>query len=158
MPVILKEAPQEFGIGIRHAILRDLPRIMEIELLTFGKQWDYFQFKASLDDVFLVAVDAATGDVVGFLVACCCTISQRGIILRIAVHPNHQGRGIGTDLIHEAFKELKRLGLHDVELDVDIVKPKAQRLYEKLGFQVAEVISISDEDDDSFYVMRKRLD
>jgi len=63
MPVILMEAPRHMGIGIRTAILQDLPRIIEIEHLTFGRQWDYFQFKASLHDVFLVAVDPVTGRV-----------------------------------------------------------------------------------------------
>ncbi|MDD2903632.1 MAG: hypothetical protein PHU44_14500, partial [Syntrophales bacterium] len=86
MPQILVEAPRDMGVGIRPALLRDLPRILEIERLAFGGQWDYFQFKASLDDVFLLAVSAATGETVGFLVACCCDIARRGIILRVAVH------------------------------------------------------------------------
>ncbi|MEJ2071393.1 MAG: hypothetical protein P8X58_13485, partial [Syntrophobacterales bacterium] len=93
MPVIIVEAPRDVGIGIRRALYRDLPRIMEIERLAFGGQWDYYQFKASLDDVLLVAVDAVTADIVGFLVACCCTVVRRGIILRVAVHPDYQGRG-----------------------------------------------------------------
>ena len=73
MPVILMEAPKDVGIGIRKALFQDFPRILEIERLAFGGQWDYYQFKASLDDVFLVAVDAATAEIVGFLV-----LSMRG--------------------------------------------------------------------------------
>ena len=33
MPVILMEAPRDVGIGIRRALLKDFPRIMEIERL-----------------------------------------------------------------------------------------------------------------------------
>jgi ribosomal protein S18 acetylase RimI-like enzyme len=157
MPVILKEAPRDVGIGIRPALESDLPRIMEIERLAFGGQWDYYQFKASLEDIFLLAVDGATAEIVGFLVACCCETARRGIILRVAVHPEYQGRGIATQLLQRSFAELKKKDLDEVELDVDILKNGAVRLYEKVGFKVAEVLSLSDEEDDAFHIMRKKL-
>ena len=158
MPVILAEAPRQMGIGIRPALSQDLPRILEIEDLAFGRQWDYFQFKASLDDVFLVAVDAVTAEVVGFLVACCCRVSRRAMILRVAVHPEYQGRGIATQLLEESFRELCKKGLDEVELDVDILKAGAQHLYEKMGFKIAETFSPDFEEDDSFFLMRKKLE
>jgi ribosomal-protein-alanine N-acetyltransferase len=145
------------GIGIRPALTSDLPRIMEIERLTFGGQWDYYQFKASLDDVFLLAVDAATAGLVGFLVACCCEIARRGIILRVAVHPDYQGQGIATQLLEEALRALQKKDLGEVELDVDLLKAGAIRLYEKVGFKVVEVFSPSEEDNDTFCIMRKKL-
>jgi ribosomal-protein-alanine N-acetyltransferase len=158
MPLILIEAPRDVGIGIRVALDRDLARVMEIERLAFGEQWDYYQFKASLHDVFLLGVDAATAEIVGFLVACCCTISRRGIILRLAVHPDYQGRGIATQLIHSSLGELKKKDLDEVELDVDILRRGAVSLYEKVGFKVVAAFSSSEEDDDTFFIMRKKLD
>jgi ribosomal-protein-alanine N-acetyltransferase len=157
MPVILKEAPIHVGIGIRTALAKDLPRIQEIEDLAFGGQWDYFHFTASLDDIFLVAVDSLTADLVGFLVACCCKVSGRGIILRVAVHPDYQGQGIATQLLEESFRKLRRKDLDEVELDVDILKAGAQRLYEKMGFKVVATFSPDAEEDESFFLMRKRL-
>jgi ribosomal-protein-alanine N-acetyltransferase len=157
MPLILAEAPREYSIGIRPALERDLSRIMEIEDLAFGHQWDYYQFKASLEDIFLVAVDSMSGAIVGFIVACCCKIAQRGIILRIAVHPDHQGRGIGTQLIQAAFDKLQDMDLGEVDLDVDIIKAGAIRLYERMGFKVVEVFSPDFEEDESFYIMRRKL-
>ena len=62
MPVVLVEAPRHLGIGIRTVLSWDLSRIMEIERLAFGGQWDYFQFKASVNDIFLAAVDSTTRD------------------------------------------------------------------------------------------------
>jgi ribosomal-protein-alanine N-acetyltransferase len=157
MPLNLAEAPREVAIGIRPALLSDLRRVLEIERLAFGGRWDYYQFKASLDDIFLLAVDGATGDTVGFLVACCCEISRRGVILRVAVHPDFQGRGIATRLLEESFVELRKKGLEEVELDVDIVKDGALRLYKKLGFKVVEMFSPDFERDENFYVMRRKL-
>ena len=157
MPQILVEAPRDMGIGIRPALYRDIPRVLEIERLAFGGQWDYFQFKASLDDVFLLAVSALTGETVGFLVACCCDIARRGIILRVAVHPDYQGQGIATQLLEDSFDVLKKKDLDEVELDVDIVKNGAIRLYEKLGFKVKELFTPDMEGEESFHVMRRKL-
>lgn len=157
MPLILAEPAREIGVGVRRALLQDLPEVLEIERLAFTKHWDYYQFKASLEDVFLVAVDAASTKIVGFLIACCCEVAQRGLILRIAVHPDYQGQGIATQLLQRAFGELKKKGLKEVELDVDILKAGAQHLYEKLGFRVVEVISPDFESDDSYYIMRRPL-
>jgi ribosomal-protein-alanine N-acetyltransferase len=157
MPVILVEAPRHVGIGIRTAIARDMAQILEIEDLAFGGQWDYFHFKASLDDVFLVGVDALNGDLVGFLVACCCKVARRGIILRVAVHPDYQGQGIATQLLDESFRELVKRDLDEVELDVDIIKAGARQLYEKMGFKVVAAFSPDVEEDESFFLMRKKL-
>jgi len=157
MSAILVEPPRHKGIGIRTVLSRDLPRIMEIERLAFGGQWDYFQFKASLDDIFLAALDLATADLVGFLVACCCEVARRGIILRIAVHPDYQGQGIATQILEKSFLELKKKDLDEVELDVDIIKNGARRLYEKMGFKIVETFSPDFEEDNTFFIMRRKL-
>jgi ribosomal-protein-alanine N-acetyltransferase len=142
---------------IRTAQESDLPKIMEIEHLAFGEQWDYYNFKASLQDVFLLYLDRQKHDIVGFIIACCCDLSQRGIILRLAVHPDYQGQGIATALIQDSFEQLKNMDLHEVELDVDTLKTGAVCLYEKVGFRVVQVFSSSAEEDDSFFIMRKKL-
>ncbi len=139
---------------IRRAREEDLERILEIEQLAFGQQWDYYQFKASLDDIFLVYVDQ---EIVGFIVACCCSVSQRGLILRLAVHPEQRGKGIGTALLQAALKELQKKELTDVELDVEVVKRGARKLYEKVGFRVVQVYGLSEDEDDSFFIMRRPL-
>lgn len=143
---------------IRTAQESDLPKIMAIEHLAFGAQWDYYDFKASLKDVFLLYLDRLEHNIVGFIIACCCKLSQRGVIVRLAVHPDYRGQGIATALIQDTFEQLKNMALHEVEPDVDIFNAGAISLYEKVGFQVVQVFSPSAEEDDSFYIMRKKLE
>jgi ribosomal-protein-alanine N-acetyltransferase len=142
---------------IRAAREEDLLRILAIERRCFGEQWDYYNLKASLNDVFLVYDLGDEGGVVGFLIACCCRLSRRGMILRVAVDPEYQGKGIASALLREAFHQLQDLHLQDVELDVDVLKAGAIHLYEKVGFKVAEVLTLDAEEDESFYIMRKEL-
>ncbi len=144
--------------AIRAATRYDLLGVLDIEALAFEHQWDRYQFQASLDDIFLVAEDPASGRLMGYLIACCCQLSRRGVILRVAVHPDYQRQGLATALLEAAFAHLRRLGLKEVDLDVDVLKAGARKLYERVGFQVAEVISLDqDDDEESFYIMRRSL-
>jgi ribosomal-protein-alanine N-acetyltransferase len=143
---------------IRNAQESDLLKIMEIEHLSFGDQWDYYDFKASLKDVFLLYLDRLEHKIVGFLIACCSKLSQRGVILRLAVHPDYRGQGIATALIQHSLERLKNMNLPEVELDVNILLAGAIRMYKGIGFKVVQVFSSSAEEDDSFYIMRKKLE
>jgi ribosomal protein S18 acetylase RimI-like enzyme len=52
---------------------------------------------------------------------------------RIEIHPDHQGRGIGSHLVGRLLREAADRG-HPVELDVLAVNPRAHALYQRLGF------------------------
>ena len=79
-------------------------------------------------------------------------------ILRVAVHPDYQGQGIATRLVEGSFRELCKQDLDEVELDVDIIKAAARHLYEKMGFTIAETFTPDIEEDDSFFLMRRKLE
>ena len=53
---------------------------------------------------------------------------------RIEVHPDHQGRGIGTHLITALLSEADRRG-QNLVLDVLMVNHRAYALYQRLGLQ-----------------------
>ena len=53
---------------------------------------------------------------------------------RIEIHPDHQGRGIGTRLISALLDEAQQAG-HDLVLDVLAVNRRAQELYFRLGLR-----------------------
>lgn len=140
---------------IRPGTEADVARILEIEKLSFDKQWDAEEFRSALRELFLVYQEM---DVLGFLSACCCAFAPRAVIMRIAVHPDHRGKGIATKLIAAALERLEKTGVEDVELDVEIVKRGAIELYEKSGFRTREVITLSDDDEEeSFLEMTLKL-
>ena len=140
---------------IRRGTERDLGRILEIERHSFEKQWDADEFKAALNELFLVYQE---GEVLGFLSACCCALAKRAVIMRIAVHPDHRGKGIATSLIAAALGRLRRMSIEEVALDVEIVKRGAIVLYEKLGFRLRQVVTANDEQNESFCEMTLKLD
>ncbi|GLZ03325.1 hypothetical protein Acsp03_07920 [Actinomadura sp. NBRC 104412] len=53
---------------------------------------------------------------------------------RIEIHPDHQGRGIGTRLITELLRQAGRQG-QDLVLDVLAVNHRAYALYRRLGLR-----------------------
>lgn len=58
-------------------------------------------------------------------------------ILSIAVHPEHQGKGIAGALCRLGLARLDRLGAGPVRLEVRPENEPAMRLYSGLGFQAA---------------------
>jgi [ribosomal protein S18]-alanine N-acetyltransferase len=142
----------DFHPNIRLASKGDLERILEIERLSFHNQWTYHQFESSLKEIFLVFEQET---IRGFLIACTCDIARRAIIMRIAVHPEHRGQEIASRLIYAALDEIKSRNLKCVELDVDIVKNGAIKLYEKFGFKTMKVATLNHDDDEvSFFIMK----
>ena len=52
----------------------------------------------------------------------------------LVVHPEYQGRGIGTHVLTETVDQARRLGL-PVRLQVLLENDRAARLYERIGFR-----------------------
>lgn len=147
---------------IRSATEDDLPGILEIERLSFPnrKRWDSGDFRDALRDLFLVSDDEERS---GFLIAGSWENTKRAVILRIAVHPDHRNRGIATKLIEAAIGIFRERDLREVEIDVEIVKRGAVRLYENVGFRTVRGVPMDDKntmgnENGSFYIMRLDID
>jgi ribosomal-protein-alanine N-acetyltransferase len=129
---------------------------MEIEAQSFSDPWIYQSFKEALRDLFVVY--EKDGEVVGYLVACCCETANKAIILKLAVFPDQRGRGIATALLNAIIEELKLTKVGEVELTVDVARPGAMKLYERAGFKIVRVVDMDYENaEESFYIMTMKL-
>ena len=59
-----------------------------------------------------------------------------GYVDILAVHPDHQGRGLGTTLLEHAFARFAAAGLGNAQLTVASDNPRAVTLYERVGMSV----------------------
>lgn len=140
---------------IRPALPEDLPQILEIESLCFDKQWREGYFCPAFRDTFYVYEEER---ILGFIIACICETAKTGTIMRVAVHPQAQGKGVASRLIDQALATLKEKQVTSVELDVETTKSEVRRLYEKLGFRTRKLVNIdSDYEDEAFYIMELQL-
>ena len=57
-------------------------------------------------------------------------------IQKMAVSPEVRGMGVGTALLADAITSARAAGLRRCVLDVAATNPRAQQLYERLGFRV----------------------
>lgn len=142
----------DYGL-IRAATAQDFPCILEIERLSFADPWPSFNFNEALKDLFFVYDDR---EIFGFIIACICEMANRAIILRVAVHPHHHGKGAGKALVAAAIHHIRQMNIRHIELNVDIVKTGAIKLYEKFGFNVQKVVTVNN-DNESFYIMTLKL-
>jgi len=68
---------------------------------------------------------------------CYCSVEkEHGHLIRMAVHPAWQGRGIGTRLLAEAVRFFQQAGARLVTLNTQEENERAQRLYRKFGFRL----------------------
>jgi len=143
------------GIVIRSATDKDLDRVLEIDQLSFPTPWTHHYFKVTLKDIFLVIEQK---EIMGYIVACLCDLGLRAEILRIAVHPDHRGKGIAKELIETSLLIFSKENVESVELDVNSANRGAVKLYEKFGFEIKRIATfIADQDFHIFYVMKLKL-
>ena len=76
------------------------------------------------------------GRVVGFLLARRWREEAVGFIDILAVHPDHQGHGLGATLLRSAFAAFAAEGLREAQLGVSSGNARGLRLYEQSGMTV----------------------
>lgn len=138
----------------RPATEGDLGRILEIDALCFEKPWDDTAFREAMKDLFLVFEEES---VTGFLAACCREAARDATIMKVAVHPDHRGKGIASRLLGAILETLRELGIRQVDLDVEIVNAGAIGLYERFGFRVLMAVQANGDEDEEYCIMKLHL-
>ncbi|OGU19926.1 MAG: ribosomal-protein-alanine N-acetyltransferase [Gemmatimonadetes bacterium RIFCSPLOWO2_12_FULL_68_9] len=124
--------PTDAPYRIRLAEPADLPQLAQIERRVFTDPWPEAGFRELLGPFTRVAV-TGTETVAGYLVARC--VLDEAEILNLAVHPDHERRGLGTTLVQDVLGDLGRAGARRVYLEVRASDAGAQAFYRRLGFE-----------------------
>ena len=108
-------------------------QVAALEKLCFSDPWSENSVASELNNplsLWLVAVD---GDRVAGYVGSQ-TVMDESDMMNLAVHPDYRCQGIGSRLVDELIKELKKKGSQRLTLEVRVSNEPAKRLYDELGF------------------------
>jgi ribosomal-protein-alanine N-acetyltransferase len=84
--------------------------------------------------------------------------TKKGHVISIAVLPGHQHKGIGEALMKEALQNMKALyKAKECYLEVRVSNLPALALYKKLGFTTKRTLQHYYANNESAYVMTKKL-
>ena len=128
-------------VEIRPMTDNDLPMVMEIENLTIHnpykeKDFLYEMHENPVSNVWVIEYSNKSlglKTVVGFLDFW--ITFDSGTICQIAVHPDIQSSGVGSELMKEMIKELKVKKVRTMTLEVRASNYKAINFYKKFGFR-----------------------
>ena len=136
-------------MNIRLSVKNDLNQLAAVELSAAKKFIEYLgdnaeQGQETLGAEILIKshdthnlwIAEAKNKVIGFL--CALPIPNGLHIEEISVCSNHQGGGIGKDLIHTIIKEAITRGHAFISLTTDKEIPWNRPFYERLGFVICE--------------------
>ncbi|MFI6845445.1 ribosomal protein S18-alanine N-acetyltransferase [Kitasatospora sp. NBC_00085] len=118
----------------------DIAPVMELELELFPEDaWSTGMYWSELAEAhpggtrhYTVAT-TADGAIAGY--AGLMVVAGEGDVQTIAVGHRHQGSGLGAALLIDLIREAARRGCAELLLEVRVDNPRAQRLYERFGFE-----------------------
>jgi len=129
-------------VYVRPASDADIPAVAAVDRSAFTPHWRHSQLtllrRAAASSCF---VAAQVGDqIVGYAEGDAHQYTAH--INRLAVHPAHQGRGVGASLLQNILRTLWRLGAERVTLNTQADNHYSQRLYQRFGFEpTGDVVS-----------------
>jgi ribosomal protein S18 acetylase RimI-like enzyme len=129
------EAPE--GL-LRRSSRRDRESVLELDHLAFDPFWRLDE--TGLDEAlaatphtrFRVAIGGG-GAVIGYAITG--RAGRRGYLQRLAVHPSCQRQGLGTILVDDALRWLRRWRADRAMVNTQLANERALSLYERVGFR-----------------------
>lgn len=120
--------------ALREATLADLTPLTTLDNLAFAPLWRYTPrhlHDALLSGPLLLAhVDAELIGYIALLLA-----RESCTVARLAVHPNHQGQGVGRALLLAGLQLAQAWGCNRALLNTQVDNHRSQQLYRSLGFR-----------------------
>jgi ribosomal-protein-alanine N-acetyltransferase len=128
---------QRPDIDIRPAREGDYPALAELEALAFAPIWRHSANSLRLARRLSISFDVVEmeGRPVAFQYSVLSEAAQNAHLVRMTVHPDWQGRGIGGALLAHTLDGYSRQRLTGVSLNTQSNNERSQRLYERFGFR-----------------------
>jgi N-acetylglutamate synthase-like GNAT family acetyltransferase len=123
------------GVVIRPLAKRDLPLLAELETAAFAPLWrqDARSLELGWGQALSFDVAEVEGQIVGFQHSVP-TQEQCAHLARMTIHPEWQGRGVGSALMAYALRGYEALGFGRASLNAQMASDAAHALYTKFGF------------------------
>lgn len=122
-------------VRLRRSRAGDRREILATDNLAFDEFWamdsDAFDEAVGATPTSRVRV-ATVGEPVGFAISG--RAGRAGYLQRLAVAPEHQGKGIGRALVVDGLKWMRRWGARHALVNTQVVNDRAYQLYLRLGF------------------------
>jgi [ribosomal protein S18]-alanine N-acetyltransferase len=114
----------------------DVSAVAALEAQVFPDPWPAHLYLQEIGQVlrFQRVVFTEHGFLAGYLFACWQVDELH--VLKVAVHPLHEGKGLATALMAEARAEAENAGARGLVLEVRPSNRRALRLYRHLGYEV----------------------
>jgi [ribosomal protein S18]-alanine N-acetyltransferase len=120
---------------IRLAERRDVPELLVIEVAQFPEPWSRTMLLDEITNVenrrYTVAVESKS--IIGYLGVM--FVMDELHINTIGTLPGHEGRGVATSLMDDAWEDAKGRGIARATLEVAVSNERAQALYGRYGFR-----------------------
>ncbi len=125
------------GVHVRLARPDDLQAVLCIDATCFPAPWSKGEeiMEPALMSAPYFAVAEWNGKVIGYTHVTLYGSGQQAHLVRIAVAPTFQGRGIGVRLLAEVVRFCQHQGVDVLTLNTQAGNTQAQRLYEWFGFR-----------------------
>lgn len=125
-------------VMVRPARPTDLPELLALDQRAFGPVWrkDQPEIESALTSSFAFSVATWQERIVGYQWSE--RFDQQGHLTRLAVHPDWEGRGVGTRLLTEAILAMSRAGITWITLNTQEDNHRSRRLYERYGFRMVD--------------------
>lgn len=129
MSAVLEPAPPR----LRDMTEADLPEVLALERRLYTHPWSENIFRDCLRVGYCCRVYDG-GGILGYAIMS--VAADECHILNLAIHPDHQRRGLGRRLLEEMLERARGQRVRIAFLEVRISNHVAQRLYHKAGFHL----------------------
>ncbi|GJM42488.1 MAG: hypothetical protein DHS20C20_27700 [Ardenticatenaceae bacterium] len=123
------------GLTIRQVYSTDFEALADLEKASFAPLWRQSAqaLAVARPQAFSFDVALLDDEIVGYQLSAKAEAGAH--LVRLTVHPEKHGLGIGSALLKHAFAYYYKRGLYTISLNTQVENRASQKLYQKFGFE-----------------------